>query len=269
VNNLLKEVKSISIPKPSAPSTKTKKAKPVGMDVSWAPIVPLGHTPYSWEGDEEDMDVKAVEVKNQPKNKEQKKANAKKNKQKAPKQKQPKQQKPASDTPLFARIDLRVGHVVRVFEHPDPEVKSLWCEEIDVGEDQPRQIASGLRKFYEKDQFQGKKIIVVCNLKPAKLKGFESKGMVLCASNEDHTKVELVEPPSSAVPGTRISLANLDVTKFKPDERVNPKKKKSVWLDFGPKLRTNGKKVACFDGVPMVVPEGECTVPNLDNCVVR
>jgi len=148
-------------------------------------------------------------------------------------------------------------------------VKSLWCEEINVGEDKPRQICSGLRKFYTKDQFEGKKIIVVCNFKPSKLKGFESQGMVLCASNADHTKVELVEPPANAAPGTRISLSNLDVYQFTPDKQVNPKKKKNVWIDFSPKLRTNDSKVACFDGVSLVVPEGECAVQTLSNCVVR
>src|SRR3546814_465462 len=60
----------------------------------------------------------------------------------------------------------------------------LYCEEIDVGEDTPRQIASGLAKVYTLEEMQNRRIIVVCNLKPRKLAGFKSCGMVLCATNE-------------------------------------------------------------------------------------
>ncbi len=48
----------------------------------------------------------------------------------------------------------------------------------------------GLRAFYTEEQFKaGRKVVVVCNLKPAKMAGFESAGMVLCAANAEHTKV--------------------------------------------------------------------------------
>lgn len=158
---------------------------------------------------------------------------------------------------------------MKVFEHPDPEVKSLWCEHIDVGEKKPRQIASGLRSFYAREDFEGKSVVVVCNLKPSKLRGFESMGMVLCASNADHTKVELVEPPASALPGTRISLASLDVSPFAPEKQVNPKKKKNAWLNVAPKLRTDASCTACFDGDPLITPEGKCTVATLKDCIVK
>jgi len=81
--------------------------------------------------------------------------------------------------------------------------------------------------------------------------------------------VELVEPPPNAKPGTRISLQNLDVNEFEPDEKINPRKKNSVWLQFAPKMATNGEKLATFDGVKLVTPEGDCTVPTLANCIVK
>ena len=53
-----------------------------------------------------------------------------------------------------------------------------------MGESEPRQIASGLAKVYTLEEMQNRRIIVVCNLKPRKLAGFKSNGMVLCATNE-------------------------------------------------------------------------------------
>uniref|UniRef100_A0A6V3QG53 tRNA-binding domain-containing protein n=1 Tax=Lotharella globosa TaxID=91324 RepID=A0A6V3QG53_9EUKA len=268
VDDLIKTVKAVDIPKAGEP-VKASKPKPELTDLCWMPDVPPGHTPFSWLGEEEEEEAPPAAAPQKKKEGKKKQPKEKKAKQKQPQKK--KGGKPAaSDVPLFARVDLRVGLVERVFEHPNPEVKKLWCEEINVGEDKPRQIASGLRSFYTKDQFQGKKIIVVCNLKTSKLVGFPSHGMVLCASNADHTKVELVEPPANSVPGTRISLANLDVSKFTPDAKINPaKKKNNPWLDWAPKLKTNSSKVVTFDGVALKTPEGDLVVPTLADCIVK
>ena len=85
-----------------------------------------------------------------------------------------------------------MGLLTKTWHHPDSE--KLWCEEIDIGEENPRQVCSGLRAFYTEEQFKaGRKVVVVCNLKPAKMAGFESAGMVLCAANAEHTQVELLE----------------------------------------------------------------------------
>ena len=68
-----------------------------------------------------------------------------------------------------------------------PEADKLFCEEIDVGEeDGPRQIASGLREHYTLDEMQDRKVLVVCNLKAAKIVGFNSNGMVLAAKVSPH-----------------------------------------------------------------------------------
>ena len=75
-------------------------------------------------------------------------------------------------------------------QHPDSE--NLYCEKILVcGE--VREIASGLQKFVPIEQMKGK-VIVMANLKPRPLAGFVSNGMVVCASNMDHSKVELLIP---------------------------------------------------------------------------
>ncbi len=87
--------------------------------------------------------------------------------------------KNAPDQPDFTKIDIRVGQINKVWLHP--EADKLYCEEIDVGEDAPREIASGLREHYTLEQMEGRKVLVVCNLKAAKIVGFTSNGMVLAA----------------------------------------------------------------------------------------
>lgn len=78
------------------------------------------------------------------------------------------------------KLDIRVGKVVEVEKHP--EADTLYIEKIDVGEPEPRTIVSGLAKFVPIEEMKGRMVVVLCNLKPAKLKGIMSAGMVLCAS---------------------------------------------------------------------------------------
>lgn len=66
-------------------------------------------------------------------------------------------------------IDLRVGVIRKVWRHETAE--KLYCEEIDVGEDSPRLIASGLVPYYSLGEMEGRKLIAVCNLKPRNLVG--------------------------------------------------------------------------------------------------
>lgn len=77
-------------------------------------------------------------------------------------------------------MDIRIGKIVEVSKHP--EADSLYVEKIDLGEEQPRTIVSGLVNFISLEEMQGRMVVVLCNLKPAKMRGIESQGMVLCAS---------------------------------------------------------------------------------------
>lgn len=79
-----------------------------------------------------------------------------------------------------ARLDIRVGKIVEVSRHPDAD--SLYVEKIDLGEEKPRTIVSGLVNFVPIEQMQNRIVVVLCNLKPQKMRGIESYGMVLCAS---------------------------------------------------------------------------------------
>jgi methionyl-tRNA synthetase len=80
----------------------------------------------------------------------------------------------------FARIDLRVGEVKTA--ERIPKADKLLLITVDIGEEQPRQILAGIAQYYEPEKLVGRKIVVVSNLKPRKLRGYESQGMLLAAS---------------------------------------------------------------------------------------
>jgi len=75
-----------------------------------------------------------------------------------------------------SQLDIRVGHVVKCWNHPDSD--KLLCEEIDLGEATVRTIASGIRPHYQAEDLQGRKVCVLANLKDRSLAGFKSQGMV-------------------------------------------------------------------------------------------
>lgn len=68
----------------------------------------------------------------------------------------------------------------------------MYCEKINIGKE-VREIASGLQKFVAHENMKGK-VLVMANLKPRPLAGFNSNGMVVCASTPDHNQVELLVP---------------------------------------------------------------------------
>lgn len=162
----------------------------------------------------------------------------------------------------ITRLDIRVGLIKKAEKHPDAD--SLYVEEIDVGEEQTRTVVSGLVKYIPLDEMQNRKVCVLCNLKPATMRGIKSQAMVLAASNADHTMVELVEPPSSALVGERITFPGYEGN---PDELLNPKKK--VWETLQVDLHTNEKLEACYKDIPLTTSAGICTVPSIGNGTIR
>ena len=99
----------------------------------------------------------------------------------------------------FGKMELRVGKIVSCERVKGS--KKLLKSMIDLGEDQPRQILSGIAEVYTPEEMVGKSVIVIANLKPAKIMGIESNGMVLAADSNGATLLT-VEKPSE--PGTRI-----------------------------------------------------------------
>ncbi|XP_058757491.1 methionine--tRNA ligase, cytoplasmic-like [Vicia villosa] len=162
----------------------------------------------------------------------------------------------------ITRLDIRVGLIKKAEKHPDAD--SLYVEEIDVGEEQTRTVVSGLVKYIPVEEMQNRKVCVLCNLKPAAMRGIKSQAMVLAASNDDHTKVELVEPPSSARVGERITFPGHEGN---PDELLNPKKK--VWETLQVDLHSNEELVACYKNIPLTTSAGVCKVSSISRGSIR
>ena len=105
----------------------------------------------------------------------------------------------------WQKLDLRVGKIlsVEIVENAD----KLYKLEIDIGTEK-RTVVSGLREFYAEEKLKDKIIILFCNLQPRKIKGIESKGMVLAAVKEDESgtkSVKLLQPDKGAEIGSKIS----------------------------------------------------------------
>lgn len=98
----------------------------------------------------------------------------------------------------FAKVELRVGEILSC--EPVPKAKKLLKLSVDLGYEK-RQVVSGIANFYKPEDLVGKKIALVCNLKPARLCGVESAGMLL-ASGDEEVKVIFLDP--SAKNGDRI-----------------------------------------------------------------
>ena len=216
----------------------------------------------------------------------------KEKKEKAPK---PAKAPAAPASPPSPRlIDLRVGHILKAIKHP--EADSLYVSTIAMGDAAGtddtaeyegqvcRTVCSGLNGLVPLESMQGRRVVVVANLKPVKMRGIKSCAMVLAASPrlaegeaDDHKgPVELVAPPADAAVGERVCFEGWW---GEPEGVLNPKKK--VWETFQPGFTTNDALEVVFDG--RVVKEagkeetgklvtasgGVCTVPSLKGATVR
>ena len=158
-------------------------------------------------------------------------------------------------------LDIRVGVIEKAWEHPGAE--KLWCEMINLGEKGTRQICSGLRAFKTLDQMVGARVLVICNVKPGKLRDIVSDGLVLCTSNADHTEVDFVIPPEGAAVGERVMFAGFE---GEPEDVLNPKKKQLEAVS--PDLKTNAEGIACYKDVPFMTSSGPCT-SSLKDCLIK
>ena len=98
----------------------------------------------------------------------------------------------------FAKVQLRTGLVLSAERHPNAD--KLLILQVDVGEAAPRQIVAGIAAAHSPESLVGKGIIVVVNLKPAKLRGQVSQGMLLAAGGGD--MAALLTAGADVPPGT-------------------------------------------------------------------
>lgn len=87
------------------------------------------------------------------------------------------------DFDTFKKVEMKVGQIIEISKVEGAD--KLYKLQVDLGEEAPRQIVTGLVPFYNEDELLNKKIIVVSNLKPAKFRGEESNGMILAAGSEE------------------------------------------------------------------------------------
>lgn len=149
----------------------------------------------------------------------------------------------------ISRLDLRIGKILEVKRHPDAD--ALYVEKIDCGDPTgPRTVISGLVNHVPIEEMQDRLVVVLCNLKPVKMRGILSEAMVMCASTPE--KVEILSTPSNVQPGDRVIVDNYV---GEPDAQLNPKKK--IWEQVAPSIKTNDEGIATYEGSEFKVANRE------------
>jgi methionyl-tRNA synthetase len=105
----------------------------------------------------------------------------------------------------FADVDIEIGEIVSVEQHPDAD--KLYVEKVRMGNEEEVQVVSGLAKHVSKESLVGKKVMIVRNLAPAKIRGVESRGMLLIA--EKGETVEIIECPECNA-GNKVVVAGVE-----------------------------------------------------------
>lgn len=101
----------------------------------------------------------------------------------------------------FAKVEIRLGTVISVdvVEGAD----KLYVLQVDLGEEKPRQILSGIREFVTAEDLLNKQFPFITNLAPRMLRGLESHGMILAGSDEEHG-LALLNPTKTLINGTKL-----------------------------------------------------------------
>ncbi|XP_066527629.1 aminoacyl tRNA synthase complex-interacting multifunctional protein 1 isoform X2 [Hoplias malabaricus] len=160
-----------------------------------------------------------------------------------------------------SRLDLRIGRILSVRNHPDSE--SLYVQEVDVGDSAPRNVVSGLANHVPLEQLQDRLAVLLCNVKPVKVRGVQSQARLICAVNQD--KMEPLDPPSGAQPGDRVTFHSFP---GEAERELNPKRR--VWERLLPDLSTDAKGVANYRGVAFEVRgKGLCRAATISNGSIK
>ena len=99
----------------------------------------------------------------------------------------------------FQKLDLRTATIVSVEDHPN--ASKLYVIKVDLG-NETRQLVAGIKNSYAKEELINKKIVMITNLKPAVLRGVESRGMLLAA--DDNGNIAVLTPDKDVGNGTKI-----------------------------------------------------------------
>lgn len=171
------------------------------------------------------------------------------------------------DAPIdVGRLDLRIGLIEEIKRHPDAD--TLYVLKVNCGNPpEQRTVCSGLVAHIPIESLANRLVVLLCNLKPAKMRGISSEAMVMCASANVNgkNKVEVLTPPKGSEAGDRVTC---DGFQSAPDAVLNPKKK--VWETVAPDLGTDEELRACYKGVPWQVQgKGAIVADTLKNANVK
>ncbi len=102
----------------------------------------------------------------------------------------------------WQKLDLRTAEILEVEDIKGAD--KLYKLKIDLGTE-TRIIVAGMKLYYTKQELEGKRCIIFTNLEPKIIKGIESKGMLLAASNDDKSEVKLLQPDGAMILGSKVS----------------------------------------------------------------
>eukprot|EP00050_Salpingoeca_kvevrii_P006965 m.292928 g.292928 ORF g.292928 m.292928 type:complete len:567 (-) comp12698_c0_seq1:193-1893(-) len=159
-----------------------------------------------------------------------------------------------------SRLNLRVGKILSVEKHPSAD--KLFIEKIDIGEENPRTVISGLVGKVEAEALLNREVVIVANMKPANMKGVKSEGMLLCASTD--SCVEPLDPPAGCTIGERVFVEGFPGD---PEPVLNPKKK--IFEAVQPDLKVSSTHIACYKGFPLMTSKGPLKVATLVDAPIK
>jgi methionine--tRNA ligase beta chain len=162
----------------------------------------------------------------------------------------------------FLLCDLRVGRITTVGHHE--EADGLYVLKIDVGGGELRTVCAGLRKYVPDAEMEGRPVVLICNLKPRKLRGVDSEAMCLAGSivsgeGEKETVVPIA-PPADAEPGAVVSVCGVKHDRNIVEGRFLSGKN---WDKVVARLSVRDGK-ACYDGRPLRIDSSDvsCDLPD-------
>ncbi len=100
----------------------------------------------------------------------------------------------------FQKVAMKVGRILAVEDHPNAD--KLMVIRADVGEESPRVLVAALKEYYSSEELEGRLVVVVTNLEPARLRGVESQGMLLAA--QEGEKVVILTLDKEIAPGSPV-----------------------------------------------------------------
>jgi len=148
------------------------------------------------------------------------------------------------------RLDLKVGKITKVKEHPNAD--KLYLTRVDIGQEE-RTLVAGLKPYYDKKEMEGKKIVVLSNLEPAKLRGIESEGMMLAA--QEGETVSLLQPEGEVGENIKGTKAGADMITFEDFKEYEFRT--AVWDDgkITSKEKLEAIKSSRFEGTSVALIE--------------